>query len=343
MPGLAVRRSTWITLLGLASAVAVTEMGLRRFVTPADARWGGAIADSAGVEIKEVRGFGEGIATAHVTRAHRRLTGTPGTSGGSIGLIIGDSYVEAAQVADDETMGAVLERALAGSGRRTAVWQFGWSAADIPLYVFKAPELLAALDPEWVVVVITANDLGPDLLTARVHLERTPEGRWRGAGVDPDRPVRSPERKVVEWVTGRSAIISVLFRKLREAGIGGGAAPARIAGAASTREGGLPLDERAEVALAALRDAYGPSVGILFIANVGVDGLREPSPAESAVARACERLQMRCANTRGAMARDRADSLRLSRGFVNTEPNFGHINAVGHRLAAETILTQLLP
>ena len=42
-------------------------------------------------------------------------------------------------------------------------------------------------------------------------------------------------------------------------------------------------------------------------------------------------------SVRDGLARDRIDHSRLSRGFHNTAPGFGHFNAVGHRIIGEEI------
>jgi hypothetical protein len=75
---------------------------------------------------------------------------------------------------------------------------------------------------------------------------------------------------------------------------------------------------------------------------VGIDGLAPESPAENAVLAACASLVLRCASTRAPMIQDRLDSVRLSRGFTNSVPGEGHLNTVGHTLAAETILRNLV-
>jgi hypothetical protein len=321
----------------------VAELGLRLLTTPLDNEWDPIGTDKVGAEVREVRRFTEGIAASHFTRARARLTGNPPITGTTTGVILGDSYVEAVQVPDGETMGAVLERSLRAAGQGVNVRQYGWPGVDVPQYVLVAPEVTRLWDPAWVVVVMTANDLGPDLLTGRVRLVKRPDGRWEAAADSvPGRTGRI--RRIGETVLSESVLLYHLSKRIQEAGLPltGAANAGRDGGPSSLQPGGLPLPQRALVALAALRDAYGDRLRVLFVSNVGLDGSKEKSPAEEAILAACATLNVRCANTRDLMTRDRIDSLRVSRGFINSQPGDGHINAVGHALAAETVLRNLL-
>ena len=329
--------------VGVAGAVLAAELALRPLTTPLDNVWVPIPRENPITRPREVRRFTEGIAASHFSRARARLTGNRPFAGGATGLILGDSYVEAVQVPDDKTMGSFLERSLRSAGSRVNVRQYGWSGADVPQYVQVAPALIRRWDPAWVVVVITANDLGPDLLDGRIRLVRSPDGRW-GATADPPDRRTSRLRRIAEAALSRSVLLYHLSKRIQEAGLPlVGAGDEGAAGPASTQAGGLPLQERARLALAALRDAYGDRLRVLFIADVGVDGMSRNSPAEEAVLAACDTLGIRCADTRALMIRDRLDSLRLARGFINSVPGLGHINALGHELAARAMLGLVSP
>lgn len=328
---------------GMLAAVLLAEFALRPFTSALDNEWDSLAAEQASSHAREVRRFTEGIATSHFSRSRARLTGNPPIESAPIGVILGDSYVEAVQVSDEETMGSALERALRATGQDINVRQYGWPGVDIPQYVSVARDLIRLWDPVWVVVVITANDLGPGISGLLVHPVNDPSR-------DP-RTVTDLKQEPTTWihrltgiVLGHSVLVYHLLKRAQEAGLRlPGTAHARDnAGPASLQPGGLPLPQRTHVALTALRESYGDRLRILFIADVGVDGRQGQSPAERSVLAACATLHIRCADTRALMSRDRRDSLRVSRGFINSTPGAGHINAVGHALAAETIRRELL-
>ena len=310
--------------------------------TPLDNLWAPISADRLDGPVREVRRFTETIAASHFSLSRARLTGNVPLPGAPVGVILGDSHVEAVEVSDRETMGAVVERSLRDSGHSINVRQYGWFGADVPKYAVEAPGIIQAWDPAWVVVVITASDLGPELLTKGDRLVPQPDGQW-GAQPGQGRPPSAGARKVAESVLHRSVLLYHLAKRAQGAGL-----PLIRArnfsreGPASLRAGGIPLSDRTLIALTVLANVYGERLRILFAADVGIDARSPASPAEQAVTAACDTLRLRCASTRNLMVQDRRDSLRLSRGFMNSEPGSGHLNAVGHTLAAQTILRDLL-
>ncbi|HWN17753.1 MAG TPA: hypothetical protein VNO19_02445 [Gemmatimonadales bacterium] len=335
-------RSWLLCGIGAVCAIAVVELGLVPLTTPLNNVWSPILADRLDGEVREVRRFTETIAASHFSLSRARLTGNPPLSGAATGVILGDSHVEAVEVPDRETMGAIVERSLRSADTRINVRQYGWYGSDVPKYVQVAPEITQVWDPVWVVVVITASDLGPDILTAGVRLVRGTDGHW---GVTAESaPARiGRARKIAEQVLSSSGLIYHLAKRGQTAGLPIIRAKNEFgAGKASLRPGGIPLPERTLIALDALREAYGERLRILFATDVGIDGLAPESPAENAVLAACASLGLRCASTRAPMIQDRLDSARLSRGFTNSVPGEGHLNTVGHTLAAETILRNLV-
>jgi hypothetical protein len=324
--------------VGIVAAVMVAELALRLITTPLDNVWAPIGPDTLGV--REVRRFTEAIAVSHFSQSRARLTGHPHLIDAPTGVIVGDSHVEAVEVSDDHTMGAVLEESLRRSGQRINVRQYGWTGEDVPKYVQVGPDIMHVWDPVWVVVVLTASDLGPGMLHGRVRLVQQSDGHWAAIGHSSGGP-SGRLRRTAEHALSRSVLLYHLAKRAQAAGLPLEHA-ARQPGRPSTRPSRVPLPERALIGLTALRETYGSRLRVLFAADVGLDGISARSPAEDAVLAACDSLAIRCANTRARMTHDRQDAIRLSRGFMNSPPGEGHLNDVGHALAAETILEDLI-
>ncbi len=72
--------------------------------------------------------------------------------------LVGDSYVEALQVANTDSAAEVLERTLMQSGRPAEVYRFGISGAPLSQYVHMIEREVVHYRPDWIVVVVVHND-----------------------------------------------------------------------------------------------------------------------------------------------------------------------------------------
>lgn len=72
--------------------------------------------------------------------------------------VVGDSFVEALQVASTESLAEKLGRDLTGSGQRTEVYRFGISGAPLSQYVHMVERAVVQYRPAWIVVVVVHND-----------------------------------------------------------------------------------------------------------------------------------------------------------------------------------------
>jgi hypothetical protein len=72
--------------------------------------------------------------------------------------VVGDSYVEALQVASTDSLAEALGRDLTKSGRPTEVYRFGISGAPLSQYVHMADRAVVQYRPDWIVVVVAHND-----------------------------------------------------------------------------------------------------------------------------------------------------------------------------------------
>src|SRR6185503_19100426 len=105
------------SLLGVLAALAVAEAALRP--------WASAWREKPYDQAAEVRQYYEGVAVAHYAADGERLTANPPLPDAPHLLILGDSHVEAMQVGDADTMGAILERRARSAGRPLNVHQYG--------------------------------------------------------------------------------------------------------------------------------------------------------------------------------------------------------------------------
>jgi hypothetical protein len=98
-------RRRWVQVgLGLVCAALAFELLFRILTTQP----GGETHDW-GVTIKQ---YDEGVSSASFAWDNARLTDNPVIPGAAYGLIVGDSYVQALQLNDGQTVGSILERRL---------------------------------------------------------------------------------------------------------------------------------------------------------------------------------------------------------------------------------------
>ena len=119
----------------------MAELALRAFATPGIPPVPRITSDSFATPVIVHRQLEEGVATSHFSDAGARLTGNTPIQSGNTAIILGDSYVVAEQVEDDQTMGAGLERLARENGVPLDVRQYGWSGASPAQYLYVAPSI----------------------------------------------------------------------------------------------------------------------------------------------------------------------------------------------------------
>ena len=86
-----------------------------------------------------------------------------------------------------------------------------------------------------------------------------------------------------------------------------------------------------------LKKAYGPRLLIVYAPAYFGTRYDSVEPVEREVLALCVQEGVACLSVREALARERYDQFRLSRGFHNTAPGVGHFNANGHRIMGQEI------
>ncbi len=284
-----------------------------------------------------VRWYHEGIATSHFSAGTARLTGNPPMDDGPVGVIIGDSHVQAIQVADTETMGAVVERVARQAGVRLTARQYGWSAASPAAYVARAPAILRRWNPAWVVVVLDGSDLEPTALADAPVATIAPDTSLAITGsLVPEEPVgwRGRATLAAKRVARRSVLAWELIQRASTIRHLDDTLPPPTLPTPTN----LPVNDElvADASVRSLHRAFGDRLAIVYIATVTATDAR-PEPSERTLAAACRAQGVPCVSTRTAMIDLRDGAATLARGFENSAPGVGHLNARGHALVGRMI------
>ena len=314
--------------LGILAAALLFELGLRPFVA------GGKGA---------IRNYYEGVSVAHfepdgLGTYGNRLTGNPPLAGAREGLILGDSHVIAQAVRDEETMGAVVERDSRAAGHPLNVRQYGWSSANAGTFLAAADALLKARNPAWVAVVLNADNIGIYALTTTQN--------WR-MEVAPDDSVRLIDMRPSQAVSrahefgreiGRSTLALALWRRFGQIRNRSNAEPPDPDFA---REAAQEAARVPRATVLGLKKAYGSRLVIVYVPYFEGTNYASSDPVEQEVLELCAQNEVDCFSMRKALALERYENFRLSRGFHNTAPGVGHFNSTGHRVIGTQIWNHL--
>jgi hypothetical protein len=294
----------------------------------------GKCENRAGIEI---RSFREGLATAHLLANGLRLTGNDQIAGAPSVLIVGDSYVEAFQVPDQETMGAVLERRLRSEGKSWNVLQYGWGGADGPDYAYAAPLLLERFPSTRIFLVMNEGDFG-STTTDTSRLVVKPNGEVIAEGLEPDS------------VRGRTPSYGGrLERKMKESGLLYASVlrftldvrPRLAMHQANAQERDLvakPASERhMDLILTSLKQAYGDKLYILYTPSQPFSADAPAESQEQKLLLECKAKGMACRSLRNRMLKELVINHKLVHGFSSSEPGVGHLNSRGHVLVADEL------
>jgi hypothetical protein len=321
---------------GAAAALLCWEILLRFISTPmgGDARpWG-----------REVRQYGEGIATSNFYDDGSRVTGNGVLPSAPTGLLFGDSFVEAYQVSDRDTMGSVLERRFRLQGYPVNVRQYGKSGVAGPHYAAAAPGLVARWRPKWVVVFLNRGDLGLEavrhLMNSNARFDIRPDGSY-ALIVDADR--QGTAGGIGSWVTHHSTLLHLIHQRFAFI------APSiptfqSGAGSSAPKSDDLITIRRLVplVTVRALKASFGPGLLLVYDGDApGGESIPDPERQPAFMA-ACENERVYClAVDRDISARAREQNI-FARGFSNTSPNEGHYNEHGHSIIAGLIESGLM-
>lgn len=296
----------------------------------------------------------EGWATARAG-AHG-IRGLPGGKlpDGAKVVFWGDSYVEGVQVNDAERMPQAFTRLAADAGltlagRGLCGVGIGTGGDSLIDSLFKLPDYALALRPVALHVFFLGKltDVLPDIPRLdRANFRSLPEP----ALVPLSPPPPSPVAQRLASAFNRLELGGV-YELYRKAGVlalrlrpGPVCAPAPAGGEVSLP----PAPEKAwEFLLAELQRRaggpvlllYAPTLPYLARGQVRTDDFA--APLMQAFARTCQRLGVPLVDLGPVFITHFQATGRLPRGFPNTMPGIGHLNADGHRLAAQAVLQHI--
>jgi len=325
---------------GVCAAIAAVELGLRPFESANAPPWANIAADSFGQPSITYRQLEEGVAVSHFSEAGARLTGNAPISGAPVIALLGDSYVLATGVGDTETLGSQLERTLRASGWQLNVRQYGWNGASPSRYLVAAHTLEQRWHPAAVVIALSDNDVDDNALSESApHIRVRPDTTIEVLAPIDSNPAPPPPRtstlktllEIRTWRLrfnlGRGSLWGVAQAATHEA------APAK----ADVNEPELSKSEQLALLPAAtvrsLSATFGPKLSLVYLSAVPVTGADSAPAVERSLLEACVREHVRCASTRARMLAAR-ELGHIAHGFSTTTPGNGHMNAVGHAIAA---------
>lgn len=331
---------------GVVAALGLLEVVLRLVASPEQIPRPRILADSFDSPVVARRQLEEGVALAHFSAAGARMTGNPVAGQGVTVVILGDSYVMAREVADNETMGAQLERTARANSLPLDVRQYGWTGATPAQYLYVAHDVIDRWHPHRVIVVLSDNDLDNITLAGewpRLRVDASGNARVVGPPIDTITP--GPYPSSLSMLTRhRSATLkrrAPSWTRFWKGGQTVGSTPE------SVRDTAPPPDSSEFAALPgavvrALAKSYGPSLTIIYMARVGVSGAVDPTPEENRLLDACRVTRVSCVSTREDMLQARRRGL-IAHGGSTRAIGDGHLNPSGHGLVAAAMWKALLP
>lgn len=329
------------TILGVTAALVCMELTLRQFASAGEVPPPRVSADSLGGKPVVRRQLQEGLSTYRFSASGARLTGHSPKDSGVHAIILGDSYVVAAQVDDDVTMGAQLEVMARDQGVPLDVRQYGWSNAAPAQYVHVANDVSRRWNPRRVFVVVSENDMDARALeaaSARLRLDSTGAPRIVGGPMD---TVGSRERQLVLYKLARYRA-HLLGLRLQRKWFRRNASLAPRTDVVEAPPDSAELAMMPRTVVRALSGSYGGSLTIVFIAAPGVFGDSTPTDIERRFLDACHAQGVDCVSTREPMVA-RRHAGRIALGGPTFEIGNGHLNDVGHRVVAELMWDRLRP
>jgi len=290
--------------------------------------WSSSISES-GHGSTEIYRLLEGWGVSHWDSRGIRVTPP---KAGPVLLVVGDSYTESGHVDDDDVYTSRLQSLLG-----IKVLNDGLSTLSPADYLLAAPEVQTRFRPSWTIIELNAPDLSDDgFIDSKAHF------LWREGKLV---PTLAPQAKLgrisrlLARLRRRSALMNygiargTMFRALAQMPPLFRAADEAAPKPATPHPAFTPPVENE---LSLMTAAYGGRLTFLFIPEFN----KEADVVEKRFLAHCAAARLSCVDLRVAFDDFRTRG-RAPFGFPNSYFGQGHMNADGHRAAADLLAHEL--
>jgi hypothetical protein len=265
--------------------------------------------------------------------------------------LVGDSYVEAMQVAAGDSTGELLAHKLSQAGQPTEVYRFGISGAPLSQYVYMVEREAVSYRPDWIIVIVVHNEFDESFqfkqgrYTSSFMKFRVEDGKvigelapspWRPGAIEVLRETATARFFLYRWQARPQAIVDLLLPRPAGAAENPDAANVEIDSILRQRREVAAVADHASARLAGL--AAGIGARLLLVMDGDRYAIYRGDPSSPAL------------ELNRIMA---AAAAKLSIGFLDLHPIFaahwaahhrrfdfdadGHWNELGHSVAADAI------
>ena len=317
-------RSALATFCGVLVALLAAEIAMRPFSFQVNER-----------RSMKVRQYQENISVSHFFRIDPisywcRETGSDMIMGAENLVILGDSYLAARHISDNDTLGSRIEKSSREKGRPLNVIQCGLSGGSAATYAGAAEEMLSIWKPKWVIVLLNDSDFTKEVLNSA---QFRPKVTRAGAPqvykfVPPPKKFnfQALERNssLYQTMRNRWQLITYLVAKAQE----------EDPEMRKTQERLLATIPSLSVDL--LKQAYGNQLVVVFFPELNMSSKSKPLESELLLEKECLDEAIPFVSCRNDFIKLRQNHIWV-RGFHNTRPGEGHMNEIGHRVVADVI------
>ena len=253
-------------------------------------------------------------------------------------VVLGDSYTEAIQVNDSQKYVSLAEIELRNRGYVVDLHNLGSSNRTLADFVYVAPAVNSAFDPEIVVIQTNESGLYDTLNPARLnHFEPQADGSlklihrdlWNEKDVAGQNLVLS---------SGLATYFSIRWKKIVGA--------YQVAGNKYVEPPRATTDQLTSE-ISQLAAAY-PNSKIVFLIIPTIPVISDTevewvNPKDSSVVRLLNNIDgITVVYPAPAFRQHYRKHMEFPRGFFNTLPNFSHLNPLGHQLVASELVKALV-